>query len=332
MKKRIEWVDIGKYICIMFVMLSHLESRTELLYLFYTPFALKVFFFLAGYVHRQPVSFKEMLIKKVKGLIVPWFILSNVLLTMSAVVSFKKDRNIINDILWNLVQIRPHGDVMWFVPALFVAFIPFYFIIKYFDKKRAIIVSLILALASELYMIFMPGELFFWGNATLPWHLEYMFRAAFWMVLGYYYRLDFEYVLEKYNTTINLIIIAIVYLIMVYSPLQFSGQVLDMLYSYVKSAIGVTLIIMICKRVRTNKYIAYVGGNTLIYFAFHGKLYSVIEHVLRAVSENAYIACLSNVISSSLLAIVITIVMSFVLIIPSYVINRWFPWVLGRSK
>ncbi len=43
--KRIEWVDIGKFICIMFVMLSHLESGSDILDTFYKPFYLTVFFF-----------------------------------------------------------------------------------------------------------------------------------------------------------------------------------------------------------------------------------------------------------------------------------------------
>lgn len=76
-RKRIEWVDIGKYICIMFVMLSHLQSGSEILTKFYLPFFLTVFFFLSGYVYREPVSFKEHFINKLKGLFIPWLIFSN---------------------------------------------------------------------------------------------------------------------------------------------------------------------------------------------------------------------------------------------------------------
>lgn len=35
-KKRIEWVDIVKYVCIIMVMLSHLETRTEVWRALYT--------------------------------------------------------------------------------------------------------------------------------------------------------------------------------------------------------------------------------------------------------------------------------------------------------
>lgn len=36
--KRTVWVDIVKYICIILVMLSHLEARTEIRCVFFTPF------------------------------------------------------------------------------------------------------------------------------------------------------------------------------------------------------------------------------------------------------------------------------------------------------
>lgn len=42
--KRIEWVDTVKYVCIIMVMLSHLESRTDIWSAFYTPFFFVCFF------------------------------------------------------------------------------------------------------------------------------------------------------------------------------------------------------------------------------------------------------------------------------------------------
>ncbi len=55
--KRIEWVDIVKYVCIIMVMLSHLESRTDIWSAFYTPFFYLVFFFVAGYVYKPKKQF-----------------------------------------------------------------------------------------------------------------------------------------------------------------------------------------------------------------------------------------------------------------------------------
>ena len=45
-KKRIEWVDIVKYVCIIMVMLSHLETRTEVWRAFYQDMKVLVLFLL----------------------------------------------------------------------------------------------------------------------------------------------------------------------------------------------------------------------------------------------------------------------------------------------
>lgn len=65
--KRIEWVDIVKYVCIIMVMLSHLETRTDIWSTFYTPFFLTAFFFTAGYVYKPKGSFKEFMYKKFRN-------------------------------------------------------------------------------------------------------------------------------------------------------------------------------------------------------------------------------------------------------------------------
>ena len=224
-KKRIEWVDIGKYICIMFVMLSHLESGSDVLDKFYYPFFLTVFFFLSGYVYRQLSSFKEHIVKKIKGLFVPWLIFSNFNILLSMVITLKGDRNFASEFIWNLLQIRGHGDGIWFVAALFVAFIPFYFIIKWNKPKLAVILAFALSLASVIYTHLLPEGTFPWGSAALPWHLEYMFQAMLWMVLGYYFKnavarsgSSIEAVFDRLNTTLHRVILWAVYLIAAYIP------------------------------------------------------------------------------------------------------------------
>lgn len=216
--KRIEWVDTGKFICIMFVMLSHLESGSEILDTFYHPFFLTVFFFLSGYVYRQPATFREHFIKKVKGLLVPWFIFSNFNILLSAVVSFREDRNTLSELFWNVLQIRGSGDGVWFVAALFVAFIPFYFVIKWNKPVHACVLSAVLSLISVLYSNLMNPEIFLWGSTALPRHLEYIFQAMLWMVLGYYFRAYAEESFDRLNTVLNRVVLWIVYLIVVYMP------------------------------------------------------------------------------------------------------------------
>jgi fucose 4-O-acetylase-like acetyltransferase len=331
-QNRIDWVDVGKYICIMFVMLSHLESQTYIMRMFYSPFALTVFFFLAGYVYKQPDSFKVHITKKIKGLLVPWFIFSNFNILLSAVISLKGDRNTISEMSLNLLQIRGYGDGLWFIAALFAAFIPFYFVIKLDNKFMYLLISIVLVVISELYGAFFPSEFWPWGSNSLPWHLEYIFKAMLWMVLGYCYKLDLERVLDDYNTIINRIIVLVVYLTIIYWFSPYLSGIWNRIMIYISSLVGIMLIIMFSKSIKTNAYISYVGANTLIYFALHGKLLAVIEKLLHMIADPFYSYCLDNVWYSSMLSIVMALLLSVILIIPSLVINNWFPWMVGRKR
>lgn len=326
--KRIEWVDIGKFICIMFVMLTHLQSGSDALDLFYGPFMLTTFFFLSGYVHRQPATFKEHFTKKVKGLFVPWLIFSNFNIPLSAVISLRTT-DTRSELIWNALQIRGSGDGIWFVAALFVAFIPFYFVIKWNKPVHACVLSFVLSLISVLYKNLMNPEFLPWGSTALPWHAEYMFQAMLWMVLGYYFRAYAEEGFNRLNTTGNRVILWAVYLITAYIPAERWGDYWTIPFSYIRSILGILAIISICKVIKTNRYIRFVGANTLTYFALHGKLYAVIEAVLGKFSM--YGVMLDNAVTSSIVAVVITVVMSFILIIPATIINRWFPWVAGKK-
>lgn len=246
------------------------------------------------------------------------------------VVSLKGERNIMSELLWNTLQIRGLGDGIWFVAALFMAFIPFYFIIKWDEPKKACVISMLLSIVSVIYTHIMNPDLLPWNSTALPWHIEYIFQAMFWMVLGYYFKRYGEVIFDKLNTAVNRCVVWLLYLIIVYIPEDVAGDY-AILLSYIKSILGILSIIALCKIFKSNRYVNFVGKNTLIYFALHGKVYSVIEKMLEKVVGSFYEMCLSNSFYSSVLAVLITFILSVMLIIPAMVINRWFPWMLGRK-
>lgn len=339
--KRIEWVDIAKYICIICVMVHHLEGESEALYLFYTSFFLKAFFFTAGYVYRHTRDFKGFFIKKVRGLFVPWLIFSTFNILLSQILSFNEHSDLFTEIGWNLLQIRTHGDGLWFVAALFVAFIPFYFLIEWSEREgkdrsvAAIAISFLLSAFSIAYTKLMDPSVFPWNGAELPWHLEYIFQAMLFMVMGYYFRKEYEVKFDKYNTMINRIILGGVYLLLIYVPFVFGiefSTIMNVIYQYIRELAGVFLLVSVCKGLKTNGYISYVGQNTLIYFALHGKVLSVLQTVLIKIAPEFYTLILSNTISANLFVIVIALVMSVILIVPAWIINKFFPFVLGRKN
>lgn len=325
-KVRIAWVDIGKFICMMFVMLSHLESGTEALRAFYSPFFLTGFFFLSGYVYRQPESFRENLQKKTRGLFWPWLCLSVSSIGLSYLTPGVDLREIGRRLVYACLQIRTLGDEVWFVAALFAAYIPFYFFAKWEKRIWSLTAALALALLSILYTQVVPGEWFPWGFNCLPWHLEYVFQAMLWMLLGYDFKLYGEKIFDQYSGWFSRAALWGAYLLMVYGP--FRGIAAE----YIRSGLGVLSLVSLCKIVKSNAYFRFVGANTMTYFAFHGRAYALIERSLNRFAGEFYGACLENPIVSNLLAVVITVAVSLILVIPAEIINRWFPWMLGRKR
>ena len=108
--------------------------------------------------------------------------------------------------------------------------------------------------------------------------------------------------------------------------------IFDVLVSYATSILGITTVVLIAKVVKPNRYISFVGQNTLIYFALHGKVYSVIQTVLKRFAGGFYAAILENMYASSAFCLALSLLLSVVLVVPAYIINRWFPFIVGRKK
>ena len=340
MKKRIEWIDTVKYICIMFVMITHLESCTEFLRIFFEPFFLTLFFFCSGYVYKDKNNFKEFFWKKIKQLFIPWLFFSCFIIFTAQIFSFHDHANLLEELKWNFLQIREMGDGIWFIPALFVTYIPFYFYIKRYEKSQNkykdiifLVISFMLSFISILYTWLMNPKLLPWNSANLPWHLEYIFQGMLYMYIGYIFKNKCEAKLDLHNKRLNRILLLVIYIVIryvVYFNRIHFPMIIDITYNYLSEILGGIMIISFAKVIKSNKYISFVGQNTLLYFAFHGKIFSLIQVILRKMT--IYHTILNNTVYSSIFAIFFGIVLSFILIIPSYIVSRYFPFLLGRKK
>jgi len=120
-KKRINWVDTAKGIGIFLVVFAHVNSSiSDQIYLFHMP----LFFFLSGMFFKNDQNFRHFILNKIQYLIIPFIIF----LTISIPVRILYF-SIINDD-YSLVQlIRPSTSnvPLWFLPALFIVNLIFYF-------------------------------------------------------------------------------------------------------------------------------------------------------------------------------------------------------------
>jgi len=340
-KKRIVWIDIMKYVCIMLVMLSHWESSSRILRYIYTPVFLTGFLFASGYTYVNKGSFKDFFIKKIRGLFVPWLIFSLFNIFLARIISFKEHNPLLEDIKLNFMQIRGNGDGMWFVAALFVAYIPFYFVVRSYEKNKEKsnsewILLLILFVSScvfDVYKQYTNPDIFPWKSIYLPWHLEYVCYAMLWMVAGYLFKDSLENTFNEKNKSIYWLSALALYCIFVFVGAHYKGMPFPAVkaVSYFNSFCGIYLLITLCKAIKGNKYMLYIGQNTILCFAFHGKILSFLDTVFAKLFGNIYNSILANNATKIAFQITLTFMVSFILIIPIYIVNRFFPFTVGRK-
>lgn len=315
---RIVWIDNMKAVCIFFVMLSHLECSRGIPEEVYTPFFLTGFLFTAGYVYRPESSFPVFLEKKVRGLFVPWFVFSVGNILLSQIFSFHDHGSLREELRRNFLQIRGQGDGVWFVAALFVAFLPFYVLIRIYEgskaKNRSLWLCLVTVLLSFLSALYLK---------PLPWHLEYAPQAVFFMSLGYLSRVhDLQPDLRWAGAAYLLLLLP--------GSLDLKmAPVMELANTYAAQIVGVFALMALCRKLPENRFRSCIGGNTLVCFALHGKVMSLLEW--SAGHFRLYDLILENSVLSAVMAVALTLAMAAILLIPIRVIDHWFPFLLGRK-
>lgn len=343
-KQRVQWVDSIKCIAIVCIMGNHLSFMNDKLYAVISPIYLMPFFFCSGYTYKQKLGFKDFLAAKARQLLIPWLVLSVFNILLAQVFSFNSHKSLGEELLWNFLQIRGKDDGMWFVAALFVAYIPFYFFVRWYrgrqitPKRTAafLLLAFVLSVGSMLYMQLTDPAAFPWGSPALPWHLEYMFQAMLFMALGYVFREKWEAWFDAHNSVAVLVAAAVAYLLVTsgaFQWLQPDGlKPLAIPLAYARQLLGVYVLVSLCKKIKPGRYMQFVGQNTLLYFGLHGKLCSLIAAGIAGMLPGVYARLMGDALYSSVAVIVSALFMSVVLIGPIWMINRYVPFVAGKRK
>ena len=347
-KKRIEWVDTAKFLCMIAVMAEHAESMTAVQDKIVDPFYLNMFSFAAGYVYFHRHGFRDFFRKKVRQLFIPWLCFSLLVIVSAHLFSFNEHESIWKELGQNFLQIKFYRGEMWYVAALFVAFIPFYFFIDRYERSvrpvrekalLLLLVSFLLAEASLAFSTFFPKDILPWTRewvyVSLPWHLEYIFQVVFAMVLGYLFRLYGEARFDRWDgpwTTVALWAVYLVFVLVIGGPMPYF-ELARYLWYYPCVLVGLAAVTSLAKRIRPNRYTRCVGQNTLTYYGLHGKVESLLQAVLRRVIGQPYVELVyGGHEASALVAVALALVVSVLLMPVAWFINRYLPFMVGRKR
>lgn len=319
-KTRLAWIDFSRGVAFLMVIYSHIPTCTPGIMHFFAPVFLTTFFFVSGYLFKSGQGFSVVLEQRIRTLLIPFLILGMMMILMSQLLSFNEQVDFKDAVAGLLTQNGPN-QILWFIAALFVYSVIFYFIDLLCKTPLALF-----GVATGLFVL--NAVTYNWLEIRhIPWHIDTFGCACFYMALGRLYRL-YEPAVDRVLKTPVLLLLTAAYVgLLAVLPhyISYSGSIW-IVDSMAVTVIGLIIIISLSKRLGDkSRFVLFVGANTLFYFAFHGKVYSL----LFAVINKKFPQLLE--VNDVMLSIVIVILDALILILPAMAVNRFTPGIMGKG-
>lgn len=322
--KRINWLDTTRGLAFLMVIYSHLDYCNQDIMRYFSPVFLTMFFFVSGYLFKENCSFSFVLEQRTRTILLPFLTLGGGMITLSNILTFNEKIPLEDEIKGWLFQ-NGQNEILWFVAALYVYSLAFYWIERWSGSAdRLLAVCGVLFLLNAIYSYWLHGP-------SIPWHIHSTGFACFYMGLGKWYRHNEERVNEwGKKTWVGLAAIAYVALISIADyHVSFGGSkwVVD---SLAVTMGGLFVMIFICKWwFDKSRFLLFVGANTLFYFAFHGKGYSLLQTITAKCL--AHFQYTFSPIEQDAMGFVLVFTDALLLIVPAMIVNKYLPFILGRG-
>lgn len=336
-KSRVAWIDILKALGMFFVVIGHATNDSDpgsyryYIYAFHMP----LFFIISGMsfylqISRKLYTFKEMFVNKLNSLIVPYFILSFLplpLWVLTYQVLSDSENTIITKILGvfysNASVFSAFSNALWFIPALFLTTIAFFGLLKWTKEDEKSLILVILVITALGYANSIQDN-----RIPLPWHLDTVLISLVFFLIGYLFIKYLDYIKTFVKSNRNVIITIIIILPLAFLFARFNVKIsmhsnlYGSIFHFMIASLGFSLIlILISMKVPNFKILNFIGRNTLVYLAFHAPIFRLLS---KASQTSSVLLENHPIIIGSLV---------FVALIPiAYIFEKYFPFLIGRSK
>lgn len=325
-EKRILWIDYIKGLCMIAVILNHLYAPIPYGQLTY-PFELVGFFFVSGYTFNLRDSFRSFLSVKTKSLLIPIITLG----TINAVLSYCiKGGTLFSRLVGICIQRPGLWDDLWFVACLFIAELIFYVIWRFIPSLFSrLFICLLLSIGGYVMTRLL--------TSALPWHIENACIFTLFLCLGNIIKESktgaYLIAHSKTHKALGVLFIAIVaYILLIFTfrnyPIDVHLQQYGSFPVFMTSALfGVYVVFhlsLLLERWQGTiclRFLSYIGANTLVYYAFQSKVISLMNGLGDKIAfpESTYIG-----------SIVYCLLACVILMLPSFLIKRYAPIILGK--
>lgn len=333
-KERLVYLDLGRGLAMIAVILCHIYNN-NMADVWFCSFHVPLFFIISGclirYTRESEKSIGEILIKKIKNIIFP-YITFNIVYICFSFIAFDSSRNIfsLKSNIISTVIMRGCG-ALWFLPALFIAEIGFIVLNKFYNKEISISnlkkvfennkKHFIIEIMCILYILFIG----MYNYKSLMLVLIRGTVGLIFTMIGYY---TFNFI-NRVNINGIVVFILLVASIIIS---QFNGIVdlysliFNNVFLYVFcSLLGSYSVILLLKKVKSNKILMYFGTNSLILMSIHQNILWCTVAIMKRLIVNC---SFEDYLSGTFIFLVIMLIQLPII----YIINKYAPWMLGKFK
>ncbi len=362
MKKRLSYFDMAKGAGMILVLIGHLQGEIlgfspYILYLciwifsFHMPFFFIVSGMLMRYRDDTKKDFKELVKRRFKGIMVPYYWFSLIYIGIVLYSLFIDKVVPVSTLLVNIwYVIGLYGmNVLWFLPALFMGELLFLSIKKKFDNKISIVIIIAATVIAYVLNLLLKSQSFDTPLAE-RFHelaitlLRPVFACSF-IAIGYYgftlieklraESFSFkEVLLAFFFLALNISCIVISMRVLHYNNVgEFRSLVHNNVIVYYAAAVSGSLwLIIFCKNLSMLKYkfplLTFYGINSLVFMAVHNNS-KVLTFALRtAMYVNQYLTRARGYICYGIVVLTMLVYTTLVILL----INRFFPFLTGRGS
>lgn len=333
-KVRYDWLDFLRAFAIILVIFGHQAGSGVYLYAsFSSHLKLSLFFAVSGFLFSKKKidNVKAFFKNKIFRLFLPYLYLSVISQTLTMLPRFIKNPFLLISYPQSLAKMLLHGDILWFVPNLFLTEIIMFIVLKITKKndKALIILSCISLIAG--YFALTPGK-------CLPFRVNALLIIWPIFVFGYLFR-DYINVLDKKTKLEIGLISAGIFCFGLCMARALFGQwiimnINDSIYNHYLLNIfimftGTLASFLLVQFIPLPKFMKALGRNTLFYYAFHNQACTFVMIVTGLISglniDRTYLK------TNRFLWLVIVIIAMLVMILPCFAVNRLAPFFVGKK-
>ena len=300
MEKRLNNIDFLRGIGVILVIFGHIIPVGPVRQIIYT-FHMPLFFFISGYLLNTDYAFGVFFKKRIKNILVPYFIFS---LIMAIYLIFVNKIGLTDVISSFALQKR--YTVLWFLTALFFTEIYSYAAIKAIGLRASFVVSILIYIIANIIL----ND----NIPTLPWNIDVILTAPAFFISGQIFRKKEDKLLgsKKYLIPMSIIMFALscyVYIVFGSGIEFYHNNFGNPLISYIGACAAIYLFWVITKNAKKG-IIGFIGQKSLDFFS----LQTIFIGISQAIINKMHITFF-NEWTLYFITLIITLISTYIVVL-----------------